>query len=861
MLDNAYTALTSVPTSSNLSLAMPNNSQRNIDASIIPLLNCQNQGNILYNLMCGSHFRWFRCDEMRLCQLGCDVDEFRCKSGKCIGKEHKCDLYKDCEDGDDEQDCFKCQHALCSDGRCLPKHWLGDGEVDCDTCTDDDIELEMKASGDEDITKCVFLCNKTKCVYEAMLHDGVLDCRGPEGPLDETLGALASTVCYQKEYPSLNYSNWAPKCVYIKDDFEELIGCRNMKHLEDCQNFECPEGYVKCPEAYCIPLHYVNNNKYDCPNGEDESTSIALECPGYFMCDNNQRQKMCLHPDFVCDGKEHCPEGEDEINCNVQCLTGLLCVSGAVVVIDPSAEVDLNLIDVRTRYIDISGTNAPNVFSVQPAHSFNNLIEARFARCNIVSLNFSSLFSVLYKLDLSGNYIESIENQSVLTHMPVLRYLNLSRNTLLSVIQANAFNNNKIEELDLSYTNIRDVTFTRPLCELKKFFLVNTPIALRSLTSSLYEKSLHELDLRGVKDDNVWPDMFKHIKICYSLRVDNFKFCCRQLHNVDTSLKACTATPDPFSSCSDLMDSTILRIFLWTTGMFSILGNAVVIFYRFVYDRKAFGMGYGHFVLNLGLSDFLMGVYLIIVASADMHYRGSYLWGEQGWRSSVTCKASGFLSTLSNETSIFFIFLITLDRFLVIRFPFGQVKIRSRVAIAICVVTWSVGIALALIPGLHYFGHWSVYTTTGVCVGLPLNPLADTAWLYSQSIFIYVNFLLFLLITAGQVVIYKTMSKMRVEKECLTNVGKRRLQDITVAKNLLLVVVTNFLCWFPIGLLGVMTLCGYQMDKDVYAWTAVLVLPINSAINPILYTVPSIVQNYQKSNEQTTRPSSQTTSV
>ncbi|KAI8782471.1 G-protein coupled receptor GRL101 [Biomphalaria glabrata] len=583
---------------------------------------------------------------------------FRCKSGKCIGKEHKCDLYKDCEDGDDEQDCFKCQHALCSDGRCLPKHWLGDGEVDCDTCTDDDIELEMKASGDEDITKCVFLCNKTKCVYEAMLHDGVLDCRGPEGPLDETLGALASTVCYQKEYPSLNYSNWAPKCVYIKDDFEELIGCRNMKHLEDCQNFECPEGYVKCPEAYCIPLHYVNNNKYDCPNGEDESTSIALECPGYFMCDNNQRQKMCLHPDFVCDGKEHCPEGEDEINCNVQCLTGLLCVSGAVVVIDPSAEVDLNLIDVRTRYIDISETNAPNVFSVQPAHSFNNLIEARF-----------------------------------------------------------------------------------------------------------------------------------------------------------------------------------------------------------VYDRKAFGMGYGHFVLNLGLSDFLMGVYLIIVASADMHYRGSYLWGEQGWRSSVTCKASGFLSTLSNETSIFFIFLITLDRFLVIRFPFGQVKIRSRVAIAICVVTWSVGIALALIPGLHYFGHWSVYTTTGVCVGLPLNPLADTAWLYSQSIFIYVNFLLFLLITAGQVVIYKTMSKMRVEKECLTNVGKRRLQDITVAKNLLLVVVTNFLCWFPIGLLGVMTLCGYQMDKDVYAWTAVLVLPINSAINPILYTVPSIVQNYQKSNEQTMRPSSQTTSV
>ena len=79
------------------------------------------------------------------------------------------------------------------------------------------------------------------------------------------------------------------------------------------------------------------------------------------------------------------------------------------------------------------------------------------------------------------------------------------------------------------------------------------------------------------------------------------------------------------------------------------------------------------FVSNLCLADFLMGIYLTIIGTADSLYTGQYVLEDEAWRSSVVCKAAGFLSLLSSEVGAFIICVITLDRFLVLRFPFSQV--------------------------------------------------------------------------------------------------------------------------------------------------------------------------------------------
>ena len=52
-----------------------------------------------------------------------------------------------------------------------------------------------------------------------------------------------------------------------------------------------------------------------------------------------------------------------------------------------------------------------------------------------------------------------------------------------------------------------------------------------------------------------------------------------------------------------------------------------------------------------------------------------------------------------------------------------------------------------------------------------------------------------------------------------------------------IIVLTDFLCWFPICVMGVASLGGARVPPQVYAWVAVFVLPLNSAVNPILYTI------------------------
>lgn len=41
--------------------------------------------------------------------------------------------------------------------------------------------------------------------------------------------------------------------------------------------------------------------------------------------------------------------------------------------------------------------------------------------------------------------------------------------------------------------------------------------------------------------------------------------------------------------------------------------------------------------------------------------------------------------------------------------------------------------------------------------------------------------------------------------------------------------------------IGVLALTGHEIPGDVYVWTAVFILPINSALNPFLYTLSAIL--------------------
>ncbi|KAJ8308123.1 hypothetical protein KUTeg_012997 [Tegillarca granosa] len=82
--------------------------------------------------------------------------------------------------------------------------------------------------------------------------------------------------------------------------------------------------------------------------------------------------------------------------------------------------------------------------------------------------------------------------------------------------------------------------------------------------------------------------------------------------------------------------------------------------------------------------------------------------------------------------------------------------------------------------------------------------------------------------------------------------------EISVARTLAAVVMTDFFCWFPVGAMGIMSLFSVNIPSGVYAWVIVFVLPINSALNPILYTFTKMKKKRASSMANSSRPVTET---
>ena len=55
-------------------------------------------------------------------------------------------------------------------------------------------------------------------------------------------------------------------------------------------------------------------------------------------------------------------------------------------------------------------------------------------------------------------------------------------------------------------------------------------------------------------------------------------------------------------------------------------------------------------------------------------------------------------------------------------------------------------------------------------------------------------------------------------------------------KRIARIIFTDFACWIPICVMAYIRLSGIFLEPIVYQISAVLLLPINSALNPILYS-------------------------
>ena len=280
--------------------------------------------------------------------------------------------------------------------------------------------------------------------------------------------------------------------------------------------------------------------------------------------------------------------------------------------------------------------------------SRNDLRSLEVNGMNSVPSGIFTGLSNLLALDLSYNQIISLR-VGTFSGLNNLRRLNLNGNQLVFV-QERAF-----DGLDmLSFIDLRG----------------NIKLSIRESTFSDLPRMVN---------------VFTYQEYCDCVLVNENKYNCSSDGRIS-----------PYSSCRLLAFSS-LTIFMTIFGTGAILGNVFVLVWKRLHwgeENKVQSILLG----NLAMADLLMGVYMLIIASADYNFDENYLVNSPDWRCSRTCFTAGTLAITSSEASVFFITLISIDRYIRIKYPYTRHRLRVKSTKVAAAILWLFAIALGVVP-------------------------------------------------------------------------------------------------------------------------------------------------------------------
>ena len=453
----------------------------------------------------------------------------------------------------------------------------------------------------------------------------------------------------------------------------------------------------------------------------------------------------------------------------------------------------------------------------------------------------------LHILDLNSNKIYRSSNQLVLTvdvfaDLSNLTSLNLGRNSIVSLEPGVFSGLINLESLDLSSNSLENVT----------------PETFRGLSK------LNILDISYNYYLLITDELFSYLPTL--ITIHTFTEICDCLFNKNQNNSEFECIEEgiisQYASCR-LLGNSAITTFMMLFGIIAVLGNVFVLLWRMHQKQQDSHVQY-ILLSNLAVSDLLMGIYMIIIASADIFYSRNYISNSFDWRCSPSCLLGGVLAFVSCEASVFFITLISIDRFINIRYPFTTRKLRTKSA-KICVsLFWILAFVLGFAPyvfpillcrigeGAHdLHGYNTFYDVTDLCIGLPLarsmhKDISDTHMHYSIAVFLGLNLVCFLIILVCYIEIIRKVKMSSKRARSSANMQRQIRLTVKVAA----IVGTDFLCWFPIILVSIIGQSDlYTVDVRAYALMTTFVLPINSTINPFLYTIAHEINKRRKQKQ------------
>ncbi|XP_074466539.1 relaxin receptor 2a isoform X2 [Sebastes fasciatus] len=433
-------------------------------------------------------------------------------------------------------------------------------------------------------------------------------------------------------------------------------------------------------------------------------------------------------------------------------------------------------------------------------------------------------------LDLEGNQIQNL-NYSILETCSKLEVLLLMDNRIRRVPENTFQSLWKLAELNLSSNRIRELprnTFRSLSRSLLKLNISHNPLLHIHPSHFNHLTHLQSLALEGIAIPDIQTKMFLPMKNLSHIYFKTFQYCSYAPH-----VRSCKPNTDGISSFEDLLANPLLRVSVWVMAFITCFGNLFVIGMRSLI--RAENNLHAACIKVLCCADCLMGVYLFFVGVFDVKFRGQYNRNALLWMESVECQTIGFLAMLSSEVSVLLLTYLTLEKFLVIVFPFSNLRPGKLQTVVVLASIWLLGFIIAAVPLMNQDVFGNYYGRNGVCFPLHSDRKEKpTAKGYSTGIFLGLNLVAFLVIAFSYSSMFYSIYKTGINA---TDLRSRLHRDVAVANRFFFIVFSDALCWIPIFLVKILSLMEVEIPGTISSWVVIFILPINSALNPILYTL------------------------
>ncbi|XP_076788669.1 relaxin receptor 1 isoform X2 [Arvicanthis niloticus] len=435
----------------------------------------------------------------------------------------------------------------------------------------------------------------------------------------------------------------------------------------------------------------------------------------------------------------------------------------------------------------------------------------------------------LHWLDFEGNHIHNLRNLTFIScnNLTVL----VMRKNKINHLNEHAFTHlQKLDELDLGSNKIENLppNIFKDLKELSQLNISYNPIQKIEVNQFDCLAKLKSLSLEGIEISNIQQRMFRPLINLSHIYFKKFQYCGYAPH-----VRSCKPNTDGISSLENLLASIIQRVFVWVVSAITCFGNIFVICMRpyIRSENKLHAMS----IVSLCCADCLMGVYLFVIGAFDLKFRGEYNRHAQPWMESVHCQLTGSLAILSTEVSVLLLTFLTLEKYICIVYPFRCLRPRKCRTITVLIFIWIIGFIVAFAPlgNKDFFKNY--YGTNGVCFPLHSEDTGNTgAQIYSVVIFLGINLVAFIVIVFSYGSMFYSVHQSTITA---TEIQKQVKKEMILAKRFFFIVFTDALCWIPIFILKFLSLLQVEIPDTITSWVVIFILPINSALNPIIYTL------------------------